>query len=144
MTTFLQKKRAKMMLLELEHLTLLVYFPPIMLLLILQWHTRIYEETFDVNCMQNSSNNAKYLKFHCQRVESTRNDKLRRLSRRFKTLIWRPGNTVQNLESPGLYGRVESTKKWRQFTLKGTTPSYSSRNILSWLIQILKSPVVNS
>ena len=29
-----------------------------------------------------------------------------RLSRRFQTLIWRLGETVQNLESPGLSGRV--------------------------------------
>ena len=34
--------------LELYHLTLLVYFPPITLLLILQKHTRVCEETFDV------------------------------------------------------------------------------------------------
>ena len=37
------------MLLELKHLTQLVYFPPITLLLILQWHTGVCEETFDVN-----------------------------------------------------------------------------------------------
>ena len=37
-----------------------------------------------------------------------RNSKLRRLSGRFQTLIWRPGDTVQNLESPGLSGRVDS------------------------------------
>ena len=48
------------------------------------------------------------MKFHCQKVESTRNGKLRRLYRRFQNLIMRPGKTVQNLESPGLYGRVES------------------------------------
>ena len=43
------------------------------------------------------------MKFHCQKVESTRNGKLHiwRLSGRFQTLIWRPGETVQNLESPG-------------------------------------------
>ena len=38
-----------------------------------------------------------------------RNGKLRRLSGRFHSLIWRPGDTVQNLESSGLYGRVDST-----------------------------------
>ena len=54
---------------------------------------------------QNSSNNAK---FHCRKVESTRNGKLGRLSGRFQTLIWRPGETVQNLESPGLSGRVDN------------------------------------
>ena len=58
--------------------------------------------------MFDSSNNAKYLKFHLQKVESTRNGKLRRLSERFQTLIWRPGDTVQNLESPGFPGRVDS------------------------------------
>ena len=60
-------------------------------------------------CQQkNSSKNAKYLKFHCQKVEYTRNGKLRQLSGRFQTLIWRPGETVQNLESPGLSGRIDS------------------------------------
>ena len=54
---------------------------------------------------QNSSNNAKC---HCQKVESTRNGKLGRLSGRFQTQIWRPGETVQNLESSGLSGRVDS------------------------------------
>ena len=34
--------------------------------------------------------------------------KLQRLSGRFQTLIQRPGETVQNLESPGLSGRVDS------------------------------------
>ena len=52
---------------------------------------------------------AMYLKFHCQKVESTRNGKLRRLSGRFQTLIWRPGEMVQNPESPSLSGRVDST-----------------------------------
>ena len=54
------------------------------------------------------SNTAKYLKFHFAKVESTRNGKLQRLSGRFQTLIWRPGEIVQNLESPGLSGRVDS------------------------------------
>ena len=49
-----------------------------------------------------------YLKLYCQKVDSTRNGKLGRLSRRFQTLIWRTGETVQNLESPGLSGRVDS------------------------------------
>ena len=51
---------------------------------------------------------SKYLKFHCQKVESTRNGKLRRLYGRFQTLIWKPGEMVQNLESPGLSGRGDS------------------------------------
>ena len=54
--------------------------------------------------------NAKYLKFHCQRVKSTRNGKLWRLSGRFQTLIWRARDTVQNLEFPGLSGRVDITE----------------------------------
>ena len=55
----------------------------------------------NVQCQhQNSSNNAKYLIFYCRKVESTRKGKLRRLFGRFRTLRWRPGETVQNLESP--------------------------------------------
>ena len=38
-----------------------------------------------------------------------RNGKLRQLSGRFHTLIRRQGYTVQNLKSPGLSGRVDST-----------------------------------
>ena len=54
-----------------------------------------------------------YLKlyFFCHKVSSTRNGKLWRLSGWFQTLIWRPGKTVQNLESPGLSGRVDSPAK---------------------------------
>ena len=45
----------------------------------------------NVRCWKlNSSNKAKYLKFHWQRVKSTRHCKLRQLSGRFQTLIWRP------------------------------------------------------
>ena len=54
-----------------------------------------------------SSNNANYLKFHRQKVKSTRNSKVRELSGRF--LIWRPGETAKNRESPGLSGRVDSS-----------------------------------
>ena len=50
----------------------------------------------------------KILRFYCREVESTRNSKLWRLSGRFQTLSWRPGDTVLNLESPGLSGRVDS------------------------------------
>ena len=32
-----------------------------------------------------------------------------RVYEKWQTLIWRPGDTAQNLESPGLSGRVEST-----------------------------------
>ena len=61
-----------------------------------------------------------YLKLYCQKVDSTRNGKLWRLSGRFQTLIWRPGKTVQNLESPGLSGRVDSPAKlsfWYNYAL---------------------------
>ena len=59
-------------------------------------------------------NIAKYLKFHCQKVESTRNGKLRRLSGRFQTLIWRPGETVQNLEYISWIIR-ESWEPWKLY-----------------------------
>ena len=63
-----------------------------------------------------------YLKlyFFCHKVNSTRNGKLWWLSGRFQTLIWRPGKTVQNLESPGLSGRVDSPAKlsfWYNYAL---------------------------
>ena len=47
--------------------------------------TGVCEETFDING-KNSSNKAKYLIFQCQKVETTRNGKLPRLSGRFQTL----------------------------------------------------------
>ena len=50
-----------------------------------------------------------YLKFHCHKIKSTRNGKLGCLSGRFQTVIWRLGETVQNLESPRLSGRVDSS-----------------------------------
>ena len=68
----------------------MAYLPPITLLLILQWHTGVCEETFDVNS-KNFSNIARYLKFDCQKVEFTRNGKLRRLSGRFQTV---PGSQI--------------------------------------------------
>ena len=37
--------------------------------------TGVCEETFNING-KNSSNKAKYLKFQCQKVETTRNGKL--------------------------------------------------------------------
>ena len=49
------------------------------------------------------------MKFHRQKVESTRNSKLWQLSGRFQTVIWRPGETIQNRESPRSSGRVDST-----------------------------------
>ena len=50
----------------------------------------------------------KKLKFLGQKEESTKNGKLWPLYGRFSTLTWRPGDTVQYLESPGLSGRVDS------------------------------------
>ena len=46
-----EKNCTKKILLELSHLTLLAYFPPTTLLLtcILQWHTGVCDEMFDVN-----------------------------------------------------------------------------------------------
>ena len=70
-------------------------------LLLKLWHPIIYEETFHVN---SSSNNEKY--FKCRVYKKQR---LQQLSGRYQTLIWRPEDTVQNLESPGLSSRVDST-----------------------------------
>ena len=52
-------------------------------------------------------NIAQYLKFHCQKVESTRNGKLRRLSGRFQTV---PGSQI-----------VGKTRKWGRGGKKGKT-----------------------
>ena len=51
-----------------------------------------------------SSNNEKYLKFNGGKVESTRNSNFGHY----------PGDMVQNLESPGLSGRVDSTAYTRK------------------------------
>ena len=66
-------------------------------------YTGVCEETFDINRKIAQTTP------HCRKVEPTTNGKLRRLSGRFQTLIWRPGEKVQNLESPGLSGRADST-----------------------------------
>ena len=71
-------------------------------------HATLTSYSLTVMCNFKKKNNATYLRFYCREVESTRNSKLLRLSGRFQTLIWRPGDTVQNLESPGLSGRVDS------------------------------------
>ena len=83
----------------------MVYFLPITLLLILQWHTRVYEKMFDVNSLRAQTTQNIW---NCWKIESVRNGKLRRLSLRFQTLIWSLGYTVQNVESPGLSGRADS------------------------------------
>ena len=73
------------------------------------YHTKVYEETFNVSSIENSSNIANYLKVIVRKLSLQLNGKLWWISRRFRTLIWRPGDTVQNLESPGLSGRVDGT-----------------------------------
>ena len=63
---------------------------------------------FDVNSKIAQTKLLYLKKFHCQKVDSTRNGKPWRLSMRFQTLTWRLGEMVQNLESPGLSARVDS------------------------------------
>ena len=77
MTSFVKKeKRAKKMLLELK-------IRPNWLTSH-QSHYGLYYNFI----LEFVSNNPKYLKkFHCQKVDSTRNGKLQRLSGRFQTLI---------------------------------------------------------
>ena len=76
------------------------------LLLKLRWHTRIYEETFHVNSIQLKKR--KIFEFLWLESRVYKKQQLWPLSGRYQTLIWRPGDTVQNLESPGLSGRVDS------------------------------------
>ena len=101
-----KQKNAKKTLLELQHLTWLVYFPPIILLLILQWHTGVCEETFDIN-----SKMAKKTQ-NIWNFISTRNDKLRRLAGRFQTLIWRPGKRFKIWSLPDYLGELTMTLRW--------------------------------
>ena len=70
-------------------------------IIILQWHVCVYEETFDANMKiaQTTQNTIVEILLLERRV-CRRNGKLPRLSRRFDTLIWRPGDMVQNLEPP--------------------------------------------
>ena len=81
----------------------------------LQWHYKPYWSLWgNVQCQQ-------YLKKlkRCKIFKSLRseirvlrlqlNGKLRWISGRFHALIWRPGDTVQNPESPKLSRRVDST-----------------------------------
>jgi len=96
------------------------FFSPIILLFMLQWHIGVYEEKFDVN--------KKWLKqrkiFEISLSQSRvlwRKGKLRRLSGRFQTLIWRSADTVQNLESIGSYGRVDSTDVGHSILIQGST-----------------------
>ena len=91
-------------------LTCLAYFPPITLL--------YYNGIPEFYMRKCSILTLKYVK-QCKMVEILltesqiyrRNGKLQRLSRRYSCymLIWRQGDVVQNLESPGLSRRVAST-----------------------------------
>ena len=84
-------KRAKKTLLSSQHFTWLVYFPLITIFFILQCHTRVSEKTFDVNSKIAQTT---LITWNYRNVQSKRNGKLRRLSWRFQTLIWRLGDTV--------------------------------------------------
>ena len=75
---------------------------PITLLLISKLHSGVCEETFNVNIkiiiIQTTQNIWNFIVGKSSLQEMAN---FRRLSGRFHTLIWRPGDTVQNLESPG-------------------------------------------
>ena len=86
----------------------LTFHQPHYCLYYLQWHTGVCEEMFDVNSKIAQTKLLYLKKFHCQKVDSTRNGKPWRLSVRFQTLTWRLGEMVQNLESPRLCRRVDS------------------------------------
>ena len=136
------------MLLALQQLTWLVYFPPLRLLYItLAYHE--FRKRFMLilikiaQTMQNT--------WHFIVGKSSlhwRNGKLWRLSGRFYTLIWRPGDTVQNLEySPRLSGTIDSSASLRMllectalnsFTSATYRPSYSA-----FIIVILSSLTLN-
>ena len=75
------------------------------------WHNisyRSFEETFDVNSKIAQTMRNIY-KFIVGKSSLQLNSKLWRISGRFHTLIWKPGDTVQNLESPRLSRRVDIT-----------------------------------
>ena len=74
----------------------------------LQWHTGVCEEMFDVNSKITQTMQSIWKNFTVRKLSSTRNGKPWQLSARFQTLTWRLGEMVQNLESPGLSGRVDS------------------------------------
>ena len=95
-------------------------------------HATLTSYSLTVMChFKKNNNNAKYLRFYCREVESSRNSKLRGLSGRFQTLIWRQGDTVQNLESPGLSGRVDSPAKAFSKSTKSNIPGMFSFTVNS-------------
>ena len=90
--TMAQNSRKRYLLLPINHI-----------IIKLQWHTKVYVKMFDDHV----------------NIKVPQTLKLEVLSKSFHTLIWRPGDRVQNLESPRLSGRVESTAPI--FTLEFTT-----------------------
>ena len=113
--------------------------------------TEIYEEMFDVN------GKIAQTKFIVRKSSLQLNCKLQRISGRFHSLIWRLEDTVQNLESPGLSGRVDSTVKPTEKEVniqdwgRGFSPSSSLVNCpgtmfdvckWSWLAPIMSWAVV--
>ena len=78
-------------------------------------HTKVYEETFDVNSKIALATQNIY-KFLFGKSSVQLNGKFRWMSRRFHTLIWRLGDTVQNMESPGSSGRIDMHWSYCNFT----------------------------
>ena len=74
------------------------------LLLKVQWHTRIHGETFPQWLKQR-----KISEIFQSQGRVYKKQQLWRTSGRCQTLIWKPEDTVQSLESPRLFGRVDST-----------------------------------
>ena len=69
-------------------------------------------------CTLNTTrNNATDFRFMCQKTESTTNRHKSRDQKKglklwtLQSYIWRPGDKVQNLDTPGLYGRADSPAK---------------------------------
>ena len=91
-------------------------------IIILQRHITVDEETFNVNIKNNSSNNAKYLKFHCWKVESTRNGKRSAIIQKISYSNLETGRYGPKPGSPTLSGRVASTvwgpNKWSSGPLR--------------------------
>ena len=84
------------------------WFTPHQSIIKLQRHTEVYEETFDVNIKiaQTTQNSWNFNIVGKSSLLKWRKCKLRRLLGRLRTLILRPRDAVQNLESPGLSGGV--------------------------------------
>ena len=107
MTSFVKKKTCEKDVVEIVTFDLISLLPTNhTLLLILQWHTGVSEETFVVNRKIAQQRNFEIFFFRKSILQEI--CKLRQLFERFQTLMWKPGQTVQNLESPGFSGRVDS------------------------------------